>query len=195
MAIVMEAATADRWDELEDFFGPTGAYDHCWCVFFRRRAKDFNASVNCPLPDRGRTNRELLERLTRDGAVPGLVAYRDGQPCGWVSIAPREQFIRFNYSPNLKPVDPDEPDVWSLVCFWTPPRTRRRGVGTVLLEGAVDYARAAGARVVEAYPVDTRGERKAGAAIYRGTITMFERAGFSIGAHPSSGRPIARLHL
>jgi hypothetical protein len=48
MSIVsIEPATAERWYDLENLFGPTGAYGHCWCTFFRRRAKDHTASTSC----------------------------------------------------------------------------------------------------------------------------------------------------
>lgn len=195
MAISVVPVTADRWDDLATFFGPTGAYGHCWCAYFRVRAKDFAASTSCPPPDRGRANREVLQRLTRNGDIPGLLGYAGSDVVGWVSVAPREQFERILRSRTINPTDPDESGVWSLVCFWIPAPRRRRGVATALLDGAVAYARRRHARVVEAYPVDTAGEKRPGAEIYRGTVAMFRRAGFDISPHPVSGRPIARLTL
>lgn len=195
MAISVVPVTADRWDDLARFFGPTGAYGHCWCAYFRVRAKDFAASTSCGPPDRGRANREVLQRLTRNGDVPGLLGYAGGDAVGWVSVAPRAQFERILRSRTVNPTEPDESDIWSLVCFWIPARRRRRGVGTALLDGAVAYARRRRARVVEAYPVDTAGEKRPSAEIYPGTVAMFRRAGFDISPHPVSGRPIARLTL
>lgn len=196
MTIVsIEPATAERWDDLEKLFGPTGAYGHCWCVFFRRRAKDFTASTSCERSERGKDNRAELRRLTLDGRIPGLLAYEGAEPCGWVSVAPREDFVRLARSRSLRPVDPAEPGVWSVVCFWLPPRRRRRGLGGQLLEGAIEYARANGARVLEAYPVDTAGGRAPSAEIYTGTVQMYRKAGFSMSVHPMSERPIARLEL
>ncbi|WP_046469401.1 GNAT family N-acetyltransferase [Allosalinactinospora lopnorensis] len=196
MSIVsIEPATPERWDDLEKLFGPTGAYGHCWCVFYRRRAKDFTASVSCAQPERGNENRETLRRLTLDGAIPGLLAYEGTEPCGWVSVAPRKDFIRLARSRSLRPVDPAEPGVWSVVCFWLPPRRRRKGLGTRILDGAVEYARVNGGRVLEAYPVDTAGGRAPSAEIYPGTVQIYEKAGFVCTPHPTSGRPIARLNL
>ena len=43
-----------------------------------------------------------------------------------------------------------------------------------------DYARAHGATMLEAYPVDTSGERIVSANAYHGTLRMFERAGFTV---------------
>ncbi|MBB6174767.1 GNAT superfamily N-acetyltransferase [Nocardiopsis mwathae] len=193
--ISIEPATPDRWEDLEELFGPTGAYGHCWCVYFRRRAKDFTESVSCPQPQRGASNRETLNRVTLEGRVPGLIAYEDARPCGWVSVAPREDFVRLSRSRSLRPVDPNEPGVWSLVCFWLPPRRRRKGMGSRLLIAAIDHARACGGRVLEAYPVDTAGGRAPSAEVYTGTVRMFQKAGFTCTPHPVSGRPIARLAL
>jgi GNAT superfamily N-acetyltransferase len=186
MAVSVVPVTPDRWDELAAFFGPHGAYSNCWCAWFRVRAKDF---------DNGPGNRRLLRRLTKDGAVPGLLAYDHSRPVGWVSVAPREQFERISRSPVIGPADRDETGIWSLVCFWIPVRQRGAGIGTALLAGAVDHARAQGAAAVEAYPVETAGERRPGADLFTGTVEMFRKAGFTITAHPASGRPLARLQL
>jgi GNAT superfamily N-acetyltransferase len=184
MAVSVVPVTPDRWPDLRAFFAPNGAYSNCWCAWFRVRAKDY---------DNGPGNRRVLRRLTLDGAVPGLLAYDAKDPVGWVSIAPREQFERLTRSRVIGPLDPAEPGVWSLVCFWIAALHRRTGVGTALLDGAVDYARSQGAATIEAYPVDTAGERRPGAELFTGTVVMFRRAGFTITAHPTSGRPIARL--
>jgi GNAT superfamily N-acetyltransferase len=178
--------TPQRWDDLVAFFGPNGAYSNCWCAWFRVRAKDY---------DNGPGNRRVLRRLTRDGAVPGLLGYEGREPVGWVSLAPREQYARIVKSRVIGPANLDETGIWSLVCFWIPARRRGRGIGTALLAGAVDYARGQGASAVEAYPVDTAGERRKSAELFTGTVDMFRTAGFTITAHPASGRPIARLEL
>jgi GNAT superfamily N-acetyltransferase len=194
MTVSVAAVTPERWDDLVNLFGPNGAYSNCWCAYFRVRAKEFTASTSCEPPNRGKANRELLERLTHDGAVPGLLAYDQDEPVGWVSVAPRDQFARILLSRTIGPTNPDETGVWSVVCFWLPARRRRGGLGTTLLAGAVEFARSAGAGVVEGYPRDTAGERRPGAEVFTGTVGMFRRAGFSITSHPASGRPIARLH-
>jgi GNAT superfamily N-acetyltransferase len=185
----VRAVTADRWPELERFFGPSGAYSNCWCTFFRLRAKDFQAGCR----EHSAGNREILRRLTAEGAVPGLLAYRDDEPVGWVSIAPREQFVRVTNSTLLRPPDVDtERDVWSIVCFWTPRGNRGQGIGAALLDGALSYAYDHGAKAVEGYPVDVSKKWVGAAGIYHGTVGQFERAGFVAIRRPSEQRAVMR---
>jgi len=130
--------------------------------------------------------------------APGLVAFRDGRAVGWVSLGPREDFERLAHSTVLGPVD-DCP-VWSIVCFVVGRRERGHGIARALLDAAIDYARANGATMLEAYPADTGGDRIPSAYAYQGTLAMFERAGFRVVARRQSNpttpvRPIVRLEL
>lgn len=187
---------ASRWPELERFFGPNGAYAGCWCTYFRRPGRDFEEGCR----NRGAGNREFLARLTRDGTVPGLLAYDGGEPVGWVSVGPRPQFGRVLRSPTLRPGlaggdDPDDPSIWSVVCFWVPRARRRQGMGSALLDAAVRYAAAEGAGVLEAYPVDTGGGKALASSLYTGTLPMFLRAGFREVGRRSARRPVVRREL
>ena len=54
--------------------------------------------------------------------------------------------------------------------------------------------------MLEAYPVDTGGERIAAANAFKGTLSMYERAGFEVvvlrkASADSPPRPIVRLAL
>jgi len=183
--------TAERWPELERFFGPSGAYSNCWCAFFRVRSKEFEAGCR----DKGAANHELLRRLSLEGAVPGLLGYRGDEPVGWVSVAPREQFVRVTGSRLLRPPEPDagsEHGVWSVVCFWVPRGHRGKGVGAALLKGAVEYAFGNGAQAVEGYPVDIAAKWVGDAGIYHGTVGQFERAGFAALRRPNDRRAVMR---
>lgn len=198
MAYDVRPVTADRWDELAAFFGPSGAYSGCWCTWWRQPATDFDAGCR----DGALGNRALLERLTRGGATPGLLAYADGEAAGWVTVAPRPEFGRILRSPALKPLpdgdpddDPADPTVWSAPCFWVPRARRGRGVATALLDAAVAHARAHGARTLEGYPVDVTG-RATAAAVYTGTVELFTRAGFTLVRRPSTGtRVVVRRRI
>src|ERR671930_2428742 len=130
--------TPERWNDLAELFGERGAYDGCWCMFWRLSAREYSAG-------RYDGNREALrERVCDRGAPPpGLLAYVDGRPAGWCSLGPREEYGRLQRSRVLGPVD--ERPVWSIVCFYVDRGRRRGGVAKRLLQGAIDFAHANGA--------------------------------------------------
>src|SRR3989449_6206440 len=99
-------------------------------------------------------NRRALKSLVDGGYVPGLIGYERGNPVGWISLGPREDYAKLRRSPVMKPVD-DKP-VWSIVCFFVDARSRGSGVSEALLEAGIGYARSQGATFLEAYPVAKR---------------------------------------
>jgi GNAT superfamily N-acetyltransferase len=185
--------TPDRVDDLAGLFCQGGDPRWCWCAWYRLRSLDFRDAS----PEE---NRAVLEQAVRDPDTqsPGLLAYDQDEVIGWVSVGPRSEFERLRHSTVLAPVD-DTP-VWSIVCFVVGRRSRRKGVAGQLLAAAVDHARRRGASVLEAYPVETSGHRTTSAALYRGTLSMFERAGFEVVARRQANRsapvrPVVRLVL
>jgi GNAT superfamily N-acetyltransferase len=94
----------------------------------------------------------------------------------------------------VKPIDPGDDGVWSVPCFVVPRAHRRTGVATALLAAAVEHAAAAGARVVEAYPVAT-GSPGGAAGLYPGGEEMFRRAGFTEVRRPTPRRLVVRREV
>ena len=183
----VQPVTADRWPDLERLFGPSGAYSGCWCMWFRQSSAEYDR-------DHGEPNRRAMRGLVRANRVPGLIGYVDGEPAGWISVAPREEFGRVERSRILRRVD-DRP-VWSVVCFFIHREHRRTGVGRALLEAAVSHARDGGARIVEGYPWDLdAGAKKQAAELFVGTLPMFEAAGFREVARHAPARPIVRRRV
>ena len=187
--------TPARMKDLATLFGQGGDPKWCWCSFFRLRNVDFQNATQA-------SNRKVLESAVRttaaDHRAPGLVAYRDGEPIGWVSLGPRDDYERLQHSKVLAPID-DKP-VWSIVCFVVSKKARKQGVARALLDAAVDYAREHGARLLEGYPVETDGQRVPAASAYKGTVGMFGGAGFKVverrqANRTSSVRPIVRRRV
>jgi GNAT superfamily N-acetyltransferase len=153
-------------------------------MYWRLRGKDFSAATVA-------RNRARLRDLAGGPLAPGLVAYRGDRAVGWCSLGPREDFERLERSRIIPRVD--DQSVWSIVCFAVSKSARGEGVAAVLLEAATEWAGEQGAKILEAYPVDT----EAGTAInpdaaYMGTLPMFERAGFKLvspTAATAAGRP------
>lgn len=183
MRLEIRPLTPERWGDLVTLFGERGAVAGCWCMWWRQTGSEFGRSS-------GASNRRAFKALVDDGRVPGLLAYRDGRPVGWCSVAPREEFGRLRRSPTLRPVD-DRP-VWSVVCFFIDRHHRRQGVGEALLRAAVDHAAERGARIVEGYPVVPGGGRVPSGSAYTGVVSMFRGAGFSEVARRSGARQIMR---
>lgn len=130
----------------------------CWCMWWRQRTGD------------AAKNKDAMRGLILAGTEPGLIAYLDGVPVGWVSVAERHDFGQLIRSPQYRPRDSDA-NVFAIVCFYVDPRRKGSGVGTALLDAAVEYARARGAVAVEAYP-NVRPD-------YMGRRDALERRGFT----------------
>jgi GNAT superfamily N-acetyltransferase len=184
--ITCEPLTPGRWRDLERLFGPKGACDGCWCMWFRLKRSEWEAG-------RREGNRRRLKRLVESGPPPGLLAYLDGEPVGWVSLGRRQDFPVLGRSRLLKPVD-DSP-VWSVVCFFVDRRYRGRGVMGSLMQAAESYAASQGAAILEAYPADDETGTVSSASAYTGLVRLFRRAGFQEVARRSPKRPIMRKDL
>jgi hypothetical protein len=61
---------------------------------------------------KGEQNKRAFKEIVNFGEVPGLLAYVDGQPVAWCSVAPREKYSVLERSMLLKRVE-KEP-VWSI---------------------------------------------------------------------------------
>jgi GNAT superfamily N-acetyltransferase len=175
--------TPDRWDDLERLFGPKGPVGGCWCMLWRCRRAEFDAA-------KGDGNRRALKALVDGGETPGVLVYRDGEPVGWCSVAPRASFPALARSRILKPVD--AAPVWSISCLFIPRRFRGAGVAGDLIEAAVAHAAAAGAPVVEAYPVEPKQAAMPAVFAWTGFHASFKSAGFVEVARRSPTRPIMR---
>jgi ribosomal protein S18 acetylase RimI-like enzyme len=145
-----------------------------------------------PGTTRAEANRTELKALVDAHHPPGLIGYHGGVPVGWVSLGPREEYLKLRRSPVMKPVD-DQP-VWSIICFVVPSAYRGQGVARALLAGAIAYARKSGAKLLEAYPVDRRG-RSSDDSMWFGAKRMYDGAGFVEVARRKPQRPVVRLKL
>ena len=179
----VQPLTLDRWADFEGLFGKRGACGGCWCMWWRIARSDFEKN-------KGAGNKRAMRRIVQSGKVPGLIGYINGEPVGWCSIAPREEYPVLARSRVLKPVD--DKRVWSVVCFFIAKPYRRCGLGVAMLNAAVEYAATQGARLVEGYPVEPRKDPMPDAFAWVGLASLFRRAGFTEAARRSPTRPIMR---
>ena len=171
-----------------------------------RRARPYVAAAGaCTGACRGATSRRRWGRArgscsarVEAGPPPGLLAYRDGAPVGWVQVGPRADVPGWNGARRLTAptaeAPAEDPRVWGISCFVTRAGCRRQGIATALLAGAVDWARQNGARVLDACPVDASADRPP-ISLYHGLASTFRRAGFREVARRRPDRPLMRLAL
>jgi len=181
----IEPVTSERWSDLVELFGAKGACAGCWCMFMRLPNAEYRSG-------QGSTNRRRLNALVRK-RPPGLLAYEDDVPVGWVAIAPREEFVRLENSRVLAPVPGER--VWSAPCFFVKAGHRGRGVSGALLKAAVAYARAQGAAHVEGYPHADVITKQPAAFVWSGFESVYKAEGFTEIARRSKSRPIMRRTL
>jgi GNAT superfamily N-acetyltransferase len=167
--------TGETWPALEDLFGPAGASNGCWCMYWR---------IGPRYKQRPRAgNRDELRQLAESGPAPGLVALAAETAVGWCELAPRSELAWLTHGRFFAAVD-DLP-VWSVPCFYVRRTHRGRGVMGELITAAVSAAATVGAPALEAYPVDT--------AVAGHTRNLFPRPspGTASGSRPGV-RPTAR---
>jgi GNAT superfamily N-acetyltransferase len=177
--------TPDRWRDFEALFGARGACGGCWCMWPRLARSQYESQ-------KGALNKRVMKRLVDRGHTPGIIAYRDGQPIAWCSVAPREEFLRLERSRILKPVDAQP--VWSVVCFFVAKEHRGGGLSISLLKAAIDFVRGRGGRIVEGYPVEPN-KQQAAAFMWTGLASAFIKAGFKEVERRSETRPIMRYAI
>ena len=173
--------TPERLGDLARFSEEHGKFRYCSCMRWRLTSADYKRSTK----DRRIT---ALDTLVQQETPVGVLVYRDGEPVGWVSVAPRETYAaleRFKALPRI-----DALPVWSVVCFFIDRNERGQGLTLGLLRAAVAYATSQGAEIVEGYPV----EPGARLYTYMGSVTTFREAGFEEVARPTEGRPIMRYY-
>ncbi|WP_105567465.1 GNAT family N-acetyltransferase [Microbacterium halophytorum] len=188
--ITMTPATAREWNDLQAALTGGGDGRTCQCAWVMMRSAEYRAaSVDA--------RREALRRETEAPLPPGILAYRDGEPAGWVRVGPRTAHLRFERTrvAAASPEPKDDPSVWVVSCFSIRSEHRRRGVSAALLDAAVAFAREHGARVIEGYPLDNTQQKPSSNALFVGALTTFLDAGFTELARPTETRRLVSLTL
>jgi len=177
--ILIRPITSARHKDFEALMKTNSITASCWDIFPRRlnaegvRRRAFWKAKSVSSSD---GNRRDIATLVRSGAPIGLLAYRGGEPVGFVSVGPRAAYQRVDAAKHSPPVD-DLP-VWAVPCFYVHRKHRGMGVTTALLKAAVEYAGKKGAPAVEGYPRADAAPRVSAESAYFGTEAQFRRAGY-----------------
>jgi GNAT superfamily N-acetyltransferase len=178
--------TNNEWLDFVRLFEEHGIQNGCWCMYWRTTRAECQRGY-------GEGNKQAFKAILESGKIPGILAYDRGQPVAWCSIAPRQDYPTLERSPTLKRVD-DRP-VWSIACFFVSRAYRRQGMTEALIRAAIEYARAQGAEIIEAYPLRTEITKMLPYERYMGIQSTFERLGFVEVASRSERRPILRYYI
>ena len=177
--LTFREVTPDRWRDFEALFESPGGPKYCWCMAWRAMPRGASRD------DRA-AKKTAMEQRVRDGTPVGILAYEDGEPVAWCSVAPRPTYRELG-----GPEAPDPDHVWSIVCFYVPSRYRRQGMMQRLIRAAVAHAKRKGAKTVEAYPVDPDSPSYR----FMGFVRSFEEAGFREVGRAGSRRHVMRLEV
>ena len=164
-AFQFHPVSPQRLPDLAAFSQCHGKFRYCSCMSWRMTSAEFRRSSK-------EQRIAALEALACKGAPVGILAYHEGEPVAWCSVAPRESYAALERSRTLPRIDDDA--VWVVTCFFVDRRFRRQGLTCALLKAAVDYARSQKAAVVEGYPVAPGSP----SYTYMGSPETFRRAGF-----------------
>jgi GNAT superfamily N-acetyltransferase len=178
-SLTFRPVTRERVGAFEAFFTSRGAPHYCWCMVWRRSTEESHHHAPA---DR---KRQMMARIEAGNPI-GLIAYEGEAPVGWVSVAPRETYRNLGGPPAAK-----GESIWSVACFYVPRKLRGQGLVRRLIAGAVEHARARGATILEAYPVDV----DAPSYGFMGRVPVFLAAGFTDHGMAGVRRHVMRLTL
>jgi GNAT superfamily N-acetyltransferase len=167
-----------RWPDFARLFESRGGPKSCWCMLWRQTLEEAKHTD-------GASRKAAMAARVTAGVPVGLLGYLDGEPVAWCSVAPRSTYRRL-----VRDGGSDD-GVWSIACLFVVRRLRGLGLAPIIIRAAVSQARAQGASVVEAYPVD------ADSPSYRfmGFVPVFERAGFREIGREGRRRHVMQLAL
>jgi GNAT superfamily N-acetyltransferase len=193
-AISIVPANAASWDDLQMIFGARGQAARCQCQRYKLRPRESFGSF--PVEERAHRLRQQTDCGHPDSeTTSGLVAYLDGEPVGWCAVEPRtayEGLLRNNRVPwEGRAEDKSDDSVWAVTCLFTRAGFRKRGISRTLARAAVDFARARGARAIEAYAITTK--NVIAEELHVGTQATFANAGFREISRPTPRRAVMRI--
>jgi GNAT superfamily N-acetyltransferase len=174
----------------------------CYCRFWHFAGTSREWLSRC-FQEPGENERQM-RALVASGSVEmrGVVAWPVAAPAvvppeliGWLKLAPADAVPKL-YDQRLYKGLPvlagDRSQTYTVACLLVREDFRRRGVARALLAGAIEAARAWGARRLEAFP---RSDADVpGSALMTGPTRLFLDAGFEV-VHDFQPYPVLRLAL
>jgi hypothetical protein len=179
---VVRPLDSDSWDGFAAMVERHhGVFGGCWCTYFHTMSADKERTYDA--------NRSLKRRLVDQGRAHAALVYAGDEVVAWSEYGSPEElpniYHRKQYEAELD-VLPD----YRITCIFVDKGHRRQGLSAVALSGTLDLIAASGGGIVEGYPHDNEGMKKA--VLYNGTRALFEQAGFEYVCSKGTGNCVMR---
>ena len=92
--LTIRPLSPERWNAFEELFGPHGAVNGCWCMYWRIGSLYRNRSRE--------ENKAAFFELVRSGPPPGLLAFANDSPVGWCQVTPRQDLPHLDHTWRLR---------------------------------------------------------------------------------------------
>lgn len=176
------ALSADTW---EDFAAlaerHNGVFGGCWCTYFHTFSSEKEHTYE--------GNRSLKQRRVDEGRAHAALVYDGDEAIAWAEYGSPDELPNIYHRKQYEEERDLLPD-YRVTCIFVDRRYRHRGLSAIALQGAIDLIAAAGGGVVEGYPHDNQGKKKA--VLYNGTRKLFEEKGFDYIRSKGQGNCVMR---
>lgn len=155
-----------------------GVWGGCWCLVFHE------GEIKDGYDDRRARKKAMVEA----GQSHAALVFDGDRAIGWAQYGPKAELMHIkNRRAYEAGAAGEPPSDWRVACFFVDRDYRRKGIGALALQGALDEIARAGGGSVEAFPEATEGRKTSAGFLWNGTLGMFEQAGFDpvrkIGKH------------
>ena len=153
--LTVRALAPDTWDAFADLVERhNGVFGGCWCTYFQTMhdEKTFEAE----------SNRELKERLVREGRAHAALVFDGDVAVGWAEYGSCAELPNIYHRKQYDEEADLRPD-YRITCLFTDKRYRRRGVSALALQRRGRPDRAGGRRRRRGLPARPRGQAGRGA--------------------------------
>ncbi len=188
MKITTKEVTPELWPGIEELFGNNGACGGCWCQAWKVEKGESWKKIQ------GATAKKRFKKGILSGTTFGVVAFDGEKPIGWCNFGPRNSYPRLNRARTLQCEDAEI--VWSIPCFFVKNGYRQKGVASAMLTHSIRILKKKKVKIAEGYPSKPDKEGNYIPAFsWTGTISLFEKAGFTTAGNPDGGKRRVRLQL
>lgn len=162
--MIIKRLTTDTWNDFAALMRTDSQCSECWCLNHREPA-------GCAT---GADAQRKMESLNTQNKVGGMLAYAENECVGWIAIDPMTELHGHDCKASAKDQE------WAIHCIFVKDGFRGRGISTLLIKAAIDFARTSGAKCISAFPIpeENRGRFPVNEAEFSGRFSTYAKLGF-----------------